>query len=278
MLLDGLKNHFARQRDQRMRHDHNASLWSAGPSRTGIARQLTFGGVVAVTAMITTISLMENLAAPPAAAGCLTEARADGCNGAADMAFSGMSPIRTAQEMVAASHAFAVAKPISAAASAAPNAAALPAAFRPMAQPSTPILAASFALITIPRGPMPAAAATDGSGAASADPPGNVAAISDEELTFKSGAALRPGALQALAAAKDARPAPKATRPVRSRRQVAQTYELPDGRQVVVHRNYREPNSFGDGWRLRSADNGARPEPFDFFGGRRASSGFGGLY
>ena len=101
--------------------------------------------------------------------------------------------------------------------------------------------------------------------------------LSDEELTFKAGAPRRPGA--AVATTDDAVKSPvpqKTVRGAKPRRAVTQIYEMPDGRRVTVHRGYRDD----DDRRLRAAEAGRRygESSGGFFGERRSSWGFGGLY
>jgi hypothetical protein len=133
-----------------------------------------------------------------------------------------------------------------------------------------------------------AAATTDGAGrettvkvevTANPAPAAAVTPISEEDLTFRTGAAHRPGA--ALAVKEEAAPPEPARKTAaQPRRTISrQTVELPDGRRVTITRGNREVQD-PYGRRVRAADMGPRFEdsPGGFFGARQEPRGLGGLY
>jgi hypothetical protein len=123
---------------------------------------------------------------------------------------------------------------------------------------------------------------TDGSGSVTiADQVQPSIPLSDADLTFKAAALRRSGsALTAKTDAELKKPiAPrKSARVAKSPRTVPQSYELPDGRRITVHRGYRDEGA--DDGRPRAAEAGRRYS--ESFGGgdseRRGPGRLGGLY
>jgi hypothetical protein len=250
-----------------MRQDQNASLWAMpAPRGRKWLRRLAFGGVGAIVAVIAGLSLIEQVtplsastecgqAGPTQNAGCRRD------TGPVDVtvlrSIRAIGPDRTAAAVTT---------------SAPPPASSMPVA-----------PAAILAVAPTPVGGPAARSApsTDGAGrAATVAQPQPAIAIADEELTFKSGAMHRSaGALRSDETAKPPAPPQKRARAAsRPQRNAAQTYELPDGRSVTVHRGRRDDDA--DGRRLRAAEAGRRYG--GWFGGadgeRRGSWGLGGLY
>lgn len=255
-----------------MRHDHNASLW-AGPLPRGrrLLRRMAFGGVGAIVAMIAGMSLLEQVSPLSASTECVhawpyLDA---GCSRDASITAIATRPIRVIALDRSAPAVVATAAPPEASAPAVP------------AAPAVVAIAPAPELVREPAAkPAPS---TDGSSrVAVVEQAQPSIPLSDEDLTFKAGASHRSGG--AVAARSDAKADAALKKPTsprknarvaKSQRNVPQTYELPDGRRVTVHRG-----EGADGRRLRAAEAGRRyGEAFSSVDGeRRGPWGFGGLY
>jgi hypothetical protein len=250
------------------RRDQNASLWAIpAPRGRQLLRRLGFGGVAVIVTVIAGLSLIEQVTPPSASSAC-GDARPlldDGCG--RDAGASGVAslrPIRVIDPDISFATATTEAVP--------------PESSAPAVVPAT--IAVEPEPVREPSArPAPS---TDGSGrVATVDHGQPSIPISDEELTFKAGAMHRSGgavAAKADEAAKPQTPPQKRARAAKSQRAVTQTYELPDGRRVTVHRGHRDDDA--DGRRLRAAEAGRRyGGSFGAIDGeRRGSWGFGGLY
>lgn len=257
-----------------MPQNYNASLWTVPvPRRQQLLRRLAFGGVGAIVTLIAAMSLIEQVsplsassecvqALPRLDAGCSRDASAPGAKALGPIRVIGLD--RNAGAV-----------------------AAQPAPSEPApSESSVPAVPAAITAAVVPAVVREPAArpvsTTDGSGRAPTVEQSQPALqLSDEELTFKAGAQHRSGST--VAAKADVAPKPaasprKSTRTAKQQRAVSQTYELPDGRRVTVHRGYRDDDA--DGRRLRAAEAGRRYGG-SFGGGdgeRRGSWGLGGLY
>jgi hypothetical protein len=244
-----------------MRHDHNSALWAAAASsRPSWTRRLAFGGVAVAVGFIATLPLRDHVA-PVAECRQSWPYLDAGCSGGSNVTHT--LPVRVIGIDRNAPAVIAKAAPAVVPTSA------------PLAEP---VIAASA--VPTPAAPEPLLvaapqAATDGAGAPAVRPPPPVASapISEEDLTFKAGGAYRPGA---AAVKEEAPPEPPKTK-AKPRRNVAQTYELSDGRRVTVHRGSRDVVD-PEGRRVRAADVGARIDDGGFFGWRREPRNLGGLY
>jgi hypothetical protein len=251
-----------------MRQDHNASLWTSPlPRRRQLLRCVAFGAIGAVVTVIAGMSLVEQVtplsastacvqAWPYLDAGCSRDASPMGATTVRPIRVIGLD--RTAPVVVTK----------------APSESSAPAVPAAMAIAAAPVEVREPAVRPVP--------STDGAGrVTTVEQPPPPILLSDEELTFKAGALHRSGmavAAKADAAVKPPAPAPKNTRAAKSQRTAPQTYELPDGRRVTVHRGYRDEDA--DDRRLRAAEAGRRyGGSFGAIDGeRRGSWGLGGLY
>jgi hypothetical protein len=252
-----------------MRHDHNSSLWaSAAPHRYSWPRRLAFGGVAVAVVVIAASSLGDQVA-PRTGAACTQAWPYIDAGCAAPAAGSNLQtrPVRVIG--IDRNAPVVVAK----------------AASSPIASPqmatsvfeSAPVAPPPAAALRQAEAPMPIG--TDGAGHETTveTPPTMAAApISEEDLTFKTGAVHRPGA---AVAKEEATPEPPRKTASKPRRAATRATDTPDGRRGAVTRGYREGQEL-DGRRVRSADIGRRyDEPFGgFFGGRREPRSLGGLY
>ena len=276
-----------------MRHDHNSSLWtSAAPRRRVWWRRLAFAGVASVVTVIAASSLRDHVLTQPAVACTQAWPYLDaGCGDRASAADLKTRPVRVIGIDRNAPAVVAKAAPMEAT----PPDVATPLVARPVvAEAGIENVAKSVeqpASVELPAPlphqvslPEPTGAATDGAGRETTvvtNPPPAVAVapISEEDLTFRTGAAHRPGA-SVMVKEETAAPEPARKTAAKPRRTTTrQTVELPDGRRVTVTRGYREVQD-PYGRRVRAADMGPRFEesPGGFFGARREPRGLGGLY
>jgi hypothetical protein len=271
-LNDQQKFSWAAPEAATMRHDHNSSLWvSAAPHRYSWRRRLAVGGVAVAVVAIAAFSLRDQVSPRPGAT--CTQAWPYIDAGCAEVATSADLPTRPVRVIgidrnAPAVVARAVPSPIEIPRTAVPNieigdvapASAMPAtALRPAATPMPP--------------------ATDGAGPeTTVEAPPTIAAapISEEDLTFKTGAVHRPGA---AAVKEEAAPEPPRRAAAKPRRAATRAADTPDRRRGTVTRSDREVQD-RYGRRVRAADIGPRFDgPFGgFFGGRREPRSLGGLY
>jgi len=266
-----------------MRHDHNSSVWADAVPRPRVwSRRLAFTGVALVVTIISVVSLRDHALNQSTVACTQAWPYLDaGCGDRTSAADVQTRPVRVIGIVRNAPAVVAKAAPadVTPADVAAPVVAIPPVVAKPDEPPA-------FQALQVPL-PEQAGAATDGAGRensttanATAKPPVVAAApISEEDLTFRTGAAHRPGA---SVTAKEETVAPEPARKAASkprRTTTRQTVELPDGRRVTITRGNREvPEPYER--RMRAADMGPRFEEASggFFGGRRQPRGLGGLY
>jgi hypothetical protein len=265
-----------------MRHDHNSSVWAgAVPRPRAWSRRLAFTGVALVVTVISVASLRDHALTQPAVACTQAWPYLDaGCGNRTNAADRQTRPVRVigidrnAPAVVAKAPADVTPKDVAAPVVAAPALVA-----KSDEPPSSQALQVAS--------PEQASAATDGAGRentatanATAKPPAVAAApLSEEDLTFRTGAAHRPGA---VVTAKEETVAPEPARKAASklrRTTTRQIVELPDGRRVTFTRGNREVREPYER-RMRAADMGPRFEEASggFFGPRRGPRGLGGLY
>jgi hypothetical protein len=270
-----------------MRHDHNSSLWtSAAPRRRAWSRRLAFAGVATVVTVIAASSLRDHVLTQPAVACTQAWPYLDaGCGDRAGAADLETRPVRVIGIDRNAPAVIAKAAPMAAT----PSHVATPLVARSVVAEAGVEKVAKSVEQPAPRPHQASApdltrAVTDGAGRettvmTSPPPTVAVAPISEEDLTFRTGAAHRPGA-SVIVREETAAPEPTRKTAAKPRRTTTrQTVELPDGRRVTVTRGYREVQD-PYGRRVRAADMGPRFEesPGGFFGARREPRGLGGLY
>ena len=260
-----------------------ARLLSRQPVSGSLSRTLSLAGIGTAVALISVVSLVDLVAAPSPAGGCVqTWPYIDaGCGGrsASPTVAVATRPIRVVglDSNAPAIVGKAVEQPV-------PAEVAAPA---PAPEPASLPVAAAEPVATVSARSVPS---TDGSGQSVASTGYNELAappivspiqFTEQELTFKAGAVHRRGPGPAAgntkgvaAASDDGReiaPAPrKAVRAAGKRREHKQVYELPDGRRVTVYRRYAGEQASGAGTYGEPMPGG--------FGYRRSPGGPSGLY
>lgn len=261
-----------------IRYDSQAArLLARQPVAGSLSRTLSIAGIGTAVALISVMSLVDLVAAPSTAGGCVqTWPYLDaGCGSrtASPTAAVTTRPIRVVglDSNAPAIVGKAVEQPVPA----------LVAAPAPAPEPASMPVAVAEPVVTAAAASTPS---TDGSGQTGASNRHNGLAVppivppvqfTEQELTFKAGALHRRGTGLAAGKNKEAvavsEPAPAPRKVVRTagkRKQHKQVYELPDGRRVTVYRRYAGEQGAGES---------GEPMPGGF-GHRRSSGSLSGLY